>query len=167
VKGEPINFDFYDVDEWEKHKVGIFGLGLDQETLEAYKNHMRVQMEIAKEFRVKELRAQDPGEDIPPLVVCATNTKPTINQILRRKNGDDYDYDYMSGRTVPGDGRINFSGAFPPVRHAAVELESAHAKQFLWEDHDGDLKKIMREVDSQITEYPASDAAVLSESIVS
>lgn len=154
VKGKRIEIDFFNVDDWEKNKLGVFGLGLDEKRLEAYRNHMRIQIQLAREFREKALRPEEPNEDIPPLVVCATNTKPTINQILRRKNGDDgFDYDYSSGRSVPGDGRINFSGAFPPARHKALALQSFHAKQFLWEKEGGDLGKLMGEVDSQIAAY--------------
>lgn len=154
VKGKRIEIDFYNVDEWEKHKIGIFDKGLDQATLELYRNHMRIQTVRALEFRNTALRPQEASEEIPPLVVGASNNIPTINQILRRTNGrGGFDYDYMSGRSVPGDGRINFCGAFPLVRHKAVTLQCVHTKQFLWEDHGGELGTLMSEVDTQITEY--------------
>lgn len=160
VKGERIEIDFYNVDDWEKHRIGIFDdmNDLDEKTLDAYRNHMKIQLESARTFRETKLLGAHPDEDVPPLVVLATNTKPTVNQILRRKSEDKgHEFCYTSGRTVPGDGRINFSGAFPPLKHKALELQSFHAKQFLWEDSGGDLRKIMAEVDSQIASYTSSD----------
>lgn len=154
VRGKPIQIDFYDVDDWEKHGIGIFSKGMDEGTLEVYKNHMRVQIARALEFRIAALGFEKPHEDIPPLAVGASNTKPTINQILRRTNkSGGFDYDYCSGRSVPGDGRINFTGAFPLVRHKAFELQSLHAKQFIWEDHGGDLGTLLRKVEEQLATY--------------
>lgn len=154
VQGRRIEIDFYNVDDWEKHGIGIFSKSLDEVTLEVYRNHMRIQLARALEFRATALRPEESHEDIPPLAVGASNTKPTINQILRRRNGSGgFDYDYSSGRSVPGDGRINFSGAFPPVRHRAFKLQSLHAKQFLWEGHGGDLGSLLREVEHQLATY--------------
>ncbi|KAI2510956.1 hypothetical protein MHU86_3428 [Fragilaria crotonensis] len=154
VRGRPIQIDFYNVDDWEKHSIGIFSKGMDEATLEVYRNHMRLQIPRALEFRITALGPAEQHEDIPPLAVGASNTKPTINQILRRtsKNGS-FEYDYSSGRSVPGDGRINFTGAFPPVRHKAFELQSLHTKQFIWEDHGGDLGTLLREVEDQLAMY--------------
>lgn len=157
TKGDNAYFDFYDADEWERLDIGIFGPEyddiLDDGQREEYKKHMRIQMKAAKEWRQTVLgEGIDNAEDyyaetfIPPFVACATDAVPTVNQILRRKRKstsqstvtrkgrspvNQYEYDYVSGRSVPGDGRIDFDKAFPPgfVAHKSVILDSAHAKQ--------------------------------------
>jgi pimeloyl-ACP methyl ester carboxylesterase len=180
VSGTPISIDFYDIKDWEEHQIGIFDPQLQSDAHRckrkraAYKEHMRIQFERAKEYRDVSLRRQDNGEDIPPLVVCASDTEPTINQILRRKKPNSkeenmssttneeivYEYDYKNGRSVPGDGRIHYAGAFPPVEHDVVPLQSAHAKQFLWETEGGNLQTIMKLVDDQILAHHVNEVKV-------
>lgn len=67
-----------------------------------------------------------------------------------------WEYDYVSGRSVPGDGRIDYAKAFPPagVPCREVALDSAHAKQFCWEDRGGgSLGKIWAELEEQRAAY--------------
>ena len=120
VSGDPIQFDFYNVTEWETNQVGIFDPSyqktLDPKTLKQYKQHMKVQLEQGKDWRKRALNEPTAfqADSMPDLVVCQTNTVPTVNQILRRRkqsNGENFlsntwEYDYISGRSVPGDGRI-------------------------------------------------------------
>jgi hypothetical protein len=121
VVGDNIRVDFYNVDDWERNQIGIFDprfrQSMDDETMSMYKNHMKIQLEAAKQWRTTVLRDEpEASSDMPDLVVCQTNTIPTLNQILRRRKtaSDDHneetscawEYDYISGRSVPGDGRI-------------------------------------------------------------
>lgn len=121
VVGDNIRVDFYNVDDWERNQIGIFDprfrQKMDDETMSMYKNHMKIQLEAAKQWRTTVLRDEpDTSSDVFDLVVCQTNTIPTLNQILRRKKtaSEDHnketscpwEYDYISGRSVPGDGRI-------------------------------------------------------------
>jgi hypothetical protein len=121
VVGDNIRVDFYNVDDWERNQIGIFDprfrQSMDDETMSMYKNHMKIQLEAAKQWRTTVLRDEpEASSDMPDLVVCQTNTIPTLNQILRRRKtaSDDHneetscawEYDYVSGRSVPGDGRI-------------------------------------------------------------
>ena len=190
--GKPITIDFYDVTDWERHQLGIFGMKdrmgnttvnnenigstrngkqttVSEDPFDEYRQHMRTQLDLAAQFRQTVLRKQEIGDDIPPLVVCASNTIPTVNQILRRrrkrtqecimnKNRDGsrtdrydcgYEYDYVSGRRVPGDGRLYFTGSFPPCDHVPVQIQAPHAKQFLLENAGGDLETILRLVEEQ------------------
>mmetsp|Transcript_10547 Transcript_10547/g.21935 ORF Transcript_10547/g.21935 Transcript_10547/m.21935 type:complete len:857 (+) Transcript_10547:326-2896(+) len=193
VKGASAYFDFYNPDAWEELQLGVFGPEFDDKLCdkqrEAYKEHMSIQMAAAKAWRKRVLGEDeeidnndgilnqipirfDPlarGDAFPPLVACATNTIPTVNQILRRKRQtpkststistrkgrnpwNDWEYDYINGRSVPGDGRIDFDKAFPPefVPHKVVALDSAHAKQMCWEDSGGSWGTISNEVILQI-----------------
>ena len=182
IEGDNAYFDFYDPDEWEDLELGVFGPEwddrLDDEDREAYKEHMRIQMKSAKEWRKKVLGEKEAGDSddnnaefIPPLVAMATDAVPTVNQILRRKRKaspltsvttrkgrsplNRYEYDYVNGRAVPGDGRIDFDKAFPPyfAAHKRIALSSAHAKQMCWEESGGDWGKIYAEVVTQSEEY--------------
>jgi len=173
VKGESAWFDFYNPDEWERLELGVFGPEYDciitDETRSAYKEHMRIQMKKAKQWRLDVLGEGDTAnkqlEDFPPLVACASNAVPTINQVLRRKRPcsgnsartrlNTYQYDYSNGRSVPGDGRIDFDKAFPPnfVIYKSVTLGTAHAKQMCWEESGGDWAKIYQEVVDQVEHY--------------
>jgi hypothetical protein len=88
-----------------------------------------------------------------------------VNQILRRKRQvtnntaqsalNIYEYDYANGRSVPGDGRIDYDKAFPPsfVAFKKVTLDSAHAKHMCWEESGGSFARVYREVVEQITDY--------------
>ncbi len=157
VPGEKIDIDFYKVNDWEEHKLGIFDpkqlRQMNETKIEQFRNHLTIQFDEAKEWRKNMLRNLTESElqKFPDLVLCATNTVPTVNQILRRKKrsndtginvnmigtsnqdafSNPYDYDYTSGRRVPGDGRIDYDKAFPdnnvPVKK--VQISSVHSKQ--------------------------------------
>jgi hypothetical protein len=88
------------------------------------------------------------------IAAMASNAVPTVNQILRRRRKlttnaaltrkgrpqlNPYEYDYVNGRAVPGDGRIDFNKAFPPkfAPHKQIALDSPHAKQMCWEEKGG------------------------------
>jgi pimeloyl-ACP methyl ester carboxylesterase len=156
VRGEEIKMDFYDVNDWEQHKLGIFHpkhrKHLSEKTIGQFRNHLTIQFAEAKEWRKIILGnlTETELDTFPQLVLCATDTLPTVNQILRReKKRDDtgihvniiganqydhdsgaHEYDYTSGRSVPGDGRIDFDKAFPDnVPHKKVHLSSKHSKQ--------------------------------------
>ena len=92
------------------------------------------------------------GDKFPPFVACATDKIPTVNQILRRRRHaplkppvltrkernplNEWEYDYINGRSVPGDGRIDFDKAFPPefITHKVVTLDSAHVSCWMFEN---------------------------------
>ena len=187
VEGENAYFNFYDPDEWEMQQLGVFGPEfddvIDDSQRKAYKQHMQIQMTAAKEWRAKvlgECEHEDSGKktdkdsiiadvskhiNFPPCVACASNTIPTVNQILRRKRVNDtgksksvlnkWEYDYINGRSVQGDGRIDYDKAFPPsfIAHKKVSLDSAHAKQMCWEESGGSFARVYQEVVEQISEY--------------
>ena len=188
VVGENAYFDFYNPDEWESLQLGIFGPEYDDKVTdaerEAYKNHMRIQMDDAKKWR-KDIFGEDEDIDnsndatirgplldpnFPPFVACQSNTVPTVNQYMRRKRKtiaqntvtrkgrhpfNAWEYDYINGRSVPGDGRIDFDKSFPPsfVSHKRVTLKSAHAKQMCWEESGGSLNTVYKEVISMTEDY--------------
>jgi hypothetical protein len=142
---------------------------------------MNVQMVAAKQWR-KDVFGEDEDVDndsnndiihspvldkFPPFVACQSNTVPTVNQYLRRKRKistqnqkeqnafNTWEYDYLNGRSVPGDGRIDFDKSFPPsfISHKRVILRSAHAKQMCWEESGGSLNTIYKEVISMTEDY--------------
>ncbi|KAL7517224.1 hypothetical protein ACHAWX_002159 [Stephanocyclus meneghinianus] len=195
VEGANAYFDFYNPEEWERMQLGVFGPEYDDklsdDERQAYKNHMRTQMEAAKDWRKKVL-GEDENVDnesvlvkdisgyplssninFPPFVACASDKIPTVNQILRRKKQQSstkntnaltrkgrstsniWEYDYINGRSVPGDGRIDYDKAFPPsfIAHKKITLDSTHAKQMCWEESGGSLSVVYKEVVEQVTEY--------------
>jgi len=183
VEGDNAYFDFYSVDEWERNDIGIFGPLYDDlltdEQRQAYKEHMKIQLAAAKEWRKTVLgeredddylTSDDKEKFLPPFVACQSNTVPTLNQILRRRRkkptenimtrkgrdiSNPYEYDYINGRAVPGDGRIDYDKAFPPdfVSHKRVTLDSPHTKQMCWESSSGSLGRVYEEVVHQAEEY--------------
>ena len=89
---------------------------------------------------------------------------PTINQILRRRkdkmsanDGENpWEYDYISGRSVPGDGRLDFDKSFPPtgIDYKAIRLgDVKHAKQMCHASSGGSLDRIWKETSKQIEQY--------------
>jgi len=181
VVGDNAYFDFYDAEEWERLNIGVFGPEYDDlltdEQRQDYKKHMQIQMNAAKMWRQTVFGEGIDNEEeynaelfLPPFVACATDAIPTVNQILRRNRksssqntvtrkgrsrANPYEYDYVSGRSVPGDGRIDFDKAFPPgfVSHKVVALDSAHAKQMCWEESGGNWGSVYDEVVEQAEEY--------------
>jgi len=193
AKGKEIEVDFHSVKDWEDLEIGIFDPihreRMDEETIKAYKDHMKIQLQEAKKWRQTVLMEKVDKNALPNLIICATDSIPTVNQILRRKRKpndiddkkasrvmkiryyDDpevqhstqssWEYDYINGRRVPGDGRIDFDKAFPELdlNMKKVRLGSLHAKQMCWEDNGGDWGKIWNEVRTQLQEYQADDIA--------
>mmetsp|Transcript_31144 Transcript_31144/g.57770 ORF Transcript_31144/g.57770 Transcript_31144/m.57770 type:complete len:747 (+) Transcript_31144:55-2295(+) len=181
IGGDNAYFDFYDVDEWERLDMGVFGPEYDNlltdEQRQQYREHMRIQLAAAKKWRRTVLGEGMDKEEyktqtfVPPLVACSTNAIPTTNQFLRRKRYisstqnaktrkgrsplNPYEYDYRNGRSVPGDGGLDYDRCFPPsfVSHKRVTLDSSHANQMCWEENGGSWGRIYEEVIEQAEEY--------------
>mmetsp|Transcript_13444 Transcript_13444/g.27289 ORF Transcript_13444/g.27289 Transcript_13444/m.27289 type:complete len:704 (+) Transcript_13444:138-2249(+) len=185
VQGENAYFDYYNPDEWERLQLGIFGPEYDDKVSDeervAYKAHMKIQMDAAKQWRKDTFREDEDEEDdmtrepvvdpnFPPFVACQSNTIPIVNQYLRRKRKvvsqntvtrkgrhpfNEWEYDYINGRSVPGDGRIDYDGSFPPsfVSHKRITLGSPHTKQMCWEQSGGSLGTVYKEVISMTEDY--------------
>lgn len=193
VEGDKIGIDFYNANDWEKHELGIFQpkcfATIDEETLNLYRNHLNIQLYEARRWRKDILGDLNKAEleAFPPLVLCATDTVPTVNQVLRRqkqsKNREgtisrnilestsldttmdnvskdfmEFEYDYVNGRSVPGDGRIDFDKAFPVnnVSYEQISLGSVHAKQMCWSEAGGDWETVWNAVSKQIDIYNLS-----------
>lgn len=77
-----------------------------------------------------------------------------------------WEYDYASGRTVRGDGRVDYDKSFPPkgTSFKRVDLDSLHAKQCCWEDTGGDLAKVFKEVNEQLENYLRSNKSSTNKS---
>mmetsp|Transcript_25485 Transcript_25485/g.43277 ORF Transcript_25485/g.43277 Transcript_25485/m.43277 type:complete len:704 (-) Transcript_25485:7-2118(-) len=185
VQGENAYFDYYNPDEWERLQLGIFGPEYDDKVSDeervTYKAHMKIQMDAAKQWRKDTFREDEDEEDdmtrepvvdpnFPPFVACQSNTIPIVNQYLRRKRKvvsqntvtrkgrhpfNEWEYDYINGRSVPGDGRIDYDGSFPPsfVSHKRITLGSPHTKQMCWEQSGGSLGTVYKEVISMTEDY--------------
>eukprot|EP00815_Leptocylindrus_aporus_P011209 CAMPEP_0116069992 /NCGR_PEP_ID=MMETSP0322-20121206/12688_1 /TAXON_ID=163516 /ORGANISM="Leptocylindrus danicus var. apora, Strain B651" /LENGTH=583 /DNA_ID=CAMNT_0003557603 /DNA_START=169 /DNA_END=1917 /DNA_ORIENTATION=+ len=166
VKGKIIDMDFYNQKDWEDIMCGVFDpmWNIDEKTKNLYRNHMKIQLQKGKEWREVVYRPKDADEDLPPLVVCQSDKVPTINQILRRRkdktsvnNGENpWEYDYVSGRSVPGDGRLDFDKSFPPTGtdYKAIRLgDVKHAKQMCHDSSGGSLDRIWKETSKQIEQY--------------
>jgi len=185
VQGENAYFDYYNPDEWERLQLGIFGPEYDDKVSDeervTYKAHMKIQMDAAKQWRKDTFREDEGEEDdvtrepvvdpnFPPFVACQSNTIPIVNQYLRRKRKvisqntvtrkgrhpfNEWEYDYINGRSVPGDGRIDYDGSFPPsfVSHKRITLGSPHTKQMCWEQSGGSLGTVYKEVISMTEDY--------------
>ncbi len=179
--GDNAWFDFYNPDEWQRLELGVFGPEFDDiltdDERQAYLYHMRIQMTVAKNWRQTVLGEGDADHkhfnplNFPPLVACASDAVPTVNQILRRRRKqtslssattrrgrqqtNPWEYDYLNGRSVPGDGRIDFDKAFPPdfIPHKRIALDSAHAKQMCWEESGGSWGKVYDEIVEQVERY--------------
>lgn len=167
MKGKHIKIDFFDARDWERLQLGVFDpvLGLSEDVLQQYRAHLEIVLEDAR--RWKEC-LEESVEEMPPLVVCASNAVPTSTQILRRSKEPDpelksdhqqkvslWEYDYVSGRKAPGDGRIDYANAFPKadVLFKEVPLDSTHVKQMILEEKGGNLGKVWKEVLEQIESF--------------
>lgn len=185
IPGEKLEIDFYNWNDWENNQFGIFDplrsekLGMERVSL--YKEHLQIQLQRATEWRSQITSMPLPSYEsiMPPLTICATDSIPTIHQILRRRRCDSlpsntggadplksnssnlYEYDFSSGRSVPGDGRIDFDKAFPDAQNAfqydykykEIRLTSPHVKQMCREDSGGNLEQIWDLVEEQIFNF--------------
>ncbi len=167
VDGEQIDIDFYNASDWERLELGVFHPSyksvMDEGSLELFRKHVQKQLDSAQLWRNEVLGelSNDELDDFPPLVICATDTIPTVNQVLRtRANSENdgefkFEFDYTNGRSVPGDGRIDFDKAFPsnntPCKR--LSLDSKHSKQMCKQVSGGDWEKIWEEVLNQMNSY--------------
>jgi hypothetical protein len=90
------------------------------------------------------------GDSWPPIIQNSISSASSCSSSSSR-----WEYDYASGRTVPGDGRIDYSKSFPPegTSFSTVDLSSVHSKQFCWEDTGGDLGTVWQAVNQQLSDY--------------
>jgi len=170
IKGETVNLDFYNWKEWESNQFGIFdpvcSKQLGRGKVSEYREHLKIQLKKAVTWRSEMTEKLSEEKSTPSLTVCATNCVPTIHQILRRKNSENpdlnqYEYDFSSGRSVPGDGRIDFDKAFPTPQNdfqydykfKKVSLSASHTKQMCMEENGGNMRQIWDLVVEQLTEY--------------
>mmetsp|Transcript_35934 Transcript_35934/g.47422 ORF Transcript_35934/g.47422 Transcript_35934/m.47422 type:complete len:414 (-) Transcript_35934:88-1329(-) len=126
--GEMLPFDFYTVQDWEKYSLGIFNPSqyptVDKER---YRNHLQNALNRAKLFRRK--LVCKPDLKYPPIAVVSGNQHATVNQVLVSRDGsNNLSWDFLNGRAVEGDGRIDFAKSFPPegIPYEAIASSAKH-----------------------------------------
>jgi hypothetical protein len=124
---QPVQLDFYNIDDWERFGLGPFA---DGETPLEQKRHIEHCLMAAKTFRRK--LTFDPKLQYPDIVcVCGDSEHTCVSPMLdgpKAFNG----YDFKTVRWVYGDGRVACEHAVPPkgVRHL-VQLSSRPHSQLI------------------------------------
>lgn len=118
-----VELDFYNPDDWGKHKLGLFALALVSPT---QGQHLRLSLKRGKEFR--RLVAKPVNANVPVYVVLAKNT-PTLARVLRNGPKSTRGYDFDTSPREPGDGRVLERDAIPPdLKHTVLESEEGHSE---------------------------------------
>lgn len=109
-----IEMDFFDVADWKRLKLGVFSLPPSalQASLSEYEEHLRFALSDAKSFRA---RLRHDAQGYPKMAVLAADQHPTALRVLRDGPKSVRGWDIASSPTKPGDGRVRFDAATPPI----------------------------------------------------
>jgi pimeloyl-ACP methyl ester carboxylesterase len=142
--GDPIQHDWYSIDSWEQHQLGIFAKFAPTEITADMRLHLRNALTQAGKFRSLLVCRSDQSFTYPPIAVLASDAQVTISTVVRNGPRAVRGWDFKTGLKEPGDGRVLFSAATPPegVPHSSYKTRYEH----------GALLKDVSEV-SQILAY--------------
>jgi hypothetical protein len=145
--GDPIQHDWYSAADWERHQLGIFGNFPAAQITPDMRAHLRNALRRAREFRSLLVCRTNKSFEYPPIAVLAGEAHMTISTVVRNGPRAVRGWDFRTGLRKPGDGRVSFSGAAPPVgvphrtyktrhEHGALLKDTSQVSQILtdlWE----------------------------------
>ena len=113
--GDPIQHDWYSSDDWERHKLGIFGSLRPEQITDAMRSHLRNALVRARVFRSMLVCSNEPSFQYPPVAVLAGDAHRTVSMVVRNGPRSVKGWDFHTASREPGDGRILLSKAVPPA----------------------------------------------------
>lgn len=113
-KGNGILHDWYSAEDWEHHKLGIFGYADPERVTDEQRMHLRNALRRAKEFRLRLVCQKENSFQYPPIAALASDTNRTLSIVMRDGAHAVRGWDFQTATQEAGDGRVVFSEALPP-----------------------------------------------------
>jgi len=124
AEGAKISMDFFSVTDWKREQLGVFhpdfGGG------HGYEEFLRTALERVKRFR-QMLAPQH--KKYPPVWVVNSNTRPTLDVLVKKGPKSVRGWDFETAKSEPGDGRICEKHSFPPqgIPYQVVHSSAEHS----------------------------------------
>ncbi len=112
--GNTIVHNWYAEADWERHKLGIFGMLEPAEITDEQRLHLRTALARAKEFRSLFVRSNENSFKYPPIAVLASDSRETLSTIVKGGPRAVRGWDFGEAPKELGDGRVPFRRALPP-----------------------------------------------------
>lgn len=114
LDGNRITHDWYSANDWERHKLGIFGAVDSSQVTEEQRSHLRNALRRARDFRRLLVCKKEESFKYPPIAVLASDTRLTLSTVIRHGPHAVRGWDFQTAPREPGDGRVEFAKAMPP-----------------------------------------------------
>ncbi len=112
--GNTIVHDWYAAADWERHKLGIFGMLEPAQITDEQRLHLRNALARAREFRTLFVRSNENSFKYPPIAVLASDSRKTLSTIVKGGPRAVRGWDFREAPRDRGDGRVPFERALPP-----------------------------------------------------
>ena len=112
--GDPIQHDWHSPEDWERHKLGIFGAFPAEQITREMRSHLRNALRRAREFRSLLVSRNERSFQYPAIAVLASDAHLTLSTVVRNGPRAVKGWDFRTGLREPGDGRVLLSKATPP-----------------------------------------------------
>lgn len=124
-EGRRVDVDFYATESWCRVRLGPCASGaLDP------KWQLFLDEALARAKRFRQLLAEVPVAGLPPILVVASKSQPTLVKALKGGSNSVEGWDFASASRAPGDGRVAFDRAMPPssLPYQLLESEREHTE---------------------------------------
>lgn len=126
--GNTIVHNWYAAADWERHKLGIFGMLEPAEITDEQRLHLRNALARAKEFRSLFVRSNENSFKYPPIAVLASDSRKTLSSVMKGGQHAVRGWNFRDAPKELGDGRVPFERALPPkgVPHEVYKTAREH-----------------------------------------
>ena len=126
--GNNIVHNWYAAADWERHKLGIFGMRGPAEITDEQRLHLRKALVRAGEFRSLFVRSNEKPFKYPPIAVLASDSRKTLSSVMRGGQHAVRGWNFRDATKELGDGRVPFQRALPPkgVPHEIYKTTREH-----------------------------------------
>jgi pimeloyl-ACP methyl ester carboxylesterase len=124
--GTGIRHDWYTLDDWERHKLGVFA---SREVTAEERAHLRNALRRARDFRRLIVFKDESAFQYPPIAVLVNDTRPNLTTVVRDGPQAVRGWDFRTAAREPGDNRVTLPDAMPPegVPYTVYKTEREHA----------------------------------------
>lgn len=125
AQGQPVAMDFYSVDGWKRHRLGIFSE--DHDNVVERERYLDAALKVARNFRAL---LQPEQHAYPPIIVVASGGLPTLARARLNGPKSIRGVDFDTSPKEPGDGRVRLRSALPPggISYRLIASDSEHTQ---------------------------------------
>jgi pimeloyl-ACP methyl ester carboxylesterase len=133
-EGRALAHDWYDVGDWERQRLGVFGL--PNADLERWRSHLTHALDRARRTRALLDSPHPSPARLPPLAVLSGVGRRAVQVAIRGGTDADPAWDFATGRADDGDGSVGLPRSFPPGELDVVAATTPLAHQKVLDDLD-------------------------------